>query len=273
MPTTPEPGAERVIITPPEAEEMLADNQCNRPIRQVRIDRFARDMSNDQWDLNGETVKLSDAGSLLDGQHRLLACIKADMPFETYLIRNLPRAAQRTVDTGAARTMGDQFVMEGEDNGHALAAVARWYFKWLRGIRLAASTSLEPTHPEMLALLRSEPRLRVAAGKGLAYRMQFKKVKPSTWAMGWLLLTTRDVEDAEGFLHRCATGVDCSEGAPELAFRNRIMNAKDAGEKMNAYGELAYLLAAWRHYRRGQTIGKLQAPKGGWTTRNYPEPI
>lgn len=261
-----------MTITPDIAREMLADNRCNRPVRYNRVARFARDMADGNWQVNGETVKLSPDGALLDGQHRLLACLQSGASFDTYVIRGLDRDVQATIDTGAARTMGDQLVMRGEKHAMLLAAIIRWYYKWLHGVSFTGSTADEPTHHEMDSLLTADPRLRDAADAAIGYRSQFRFVKPSTWGMAWMLTGASGQGAADVFLKKCATGIDCQEGDPALAFRNRIINGREGSENLNAYEELAYLIQAWNLHRAGRTIGRLGAPKGGWTAKNYPKP-
>ena len=90
-----------MTITPAMAQEWAGLNTRNRPVRYTKVAQFARDMTAGKWMLNGETIKIASDGTILDGQHRLYACIQAEVPFETVVIRGLPMEAQDTIDTGA----------------------------------------------------------------------------------------------------------------------------------------------------------------------------
>lgn len=63
------------IITPETAKSWLLKNVHNRPLRDGLVTTYATDMANEQWQSNGESIKFSSEGELLDGQHRLAAVI------------------------------------------------------------------------------------------------------------------------------------------------------------------------------------------------------
>ena len=264
---------EVMTITPQIAQEWAALNTRNRPVRYSKVAQLARDMKAGKWVLNGETVKIASDGTILDGQHRLTACIQAGAAFETVVIRGLPPEVQDTIDTGIARKMADQLALRGEKDTVLLAAITRWAFKWLRGVRNSGRGDQEPTHAEMLALLEAEPRIRDAALWANAARQKFKSVNGSVYGMGWLLFHGSDHLAAEVFLPSILTAADHPEGDPALAFRDRIWRARENGERLNQYEQLGYLIMAWNAFREERPLSRLQAPKGGkFSPKTYPEP-
>ncbi|MBX3482399.1 hypothetical protein [Phenylobacterium sp.] len=54
-------------ITPEIAERLLQANSLNRRISGPVVERYARDMKAGRWKLNGQTIKISARGRLLDG--------------------------------------------------------------------------------------------------------------------------------------------------------------------------------------------------------------
>jgi len=76
-------------ITPERAEVYLGKNTENRSIRKKTVDFYAQQMRDGEWEENAETIKFRSNGVMLDGQHRLLACIEAGVPFRTLVARNL----------------------------------------------------------------------------------------------------------------------------------------------------------------------------------------
>lgn len=266
------PVPEVVTITPDMAREWTEKNTRNRTVRYAKVAQMARDMKAGEWSLNGETIKLCTDGTVIDGQHRLYACIQAEAPFRTFVVRDLPMSVQDTIDTGATRRMADQLIMRGESDAATLAAIARWLLKWRSGVRGWGSADVEPTHAEMLALIDAEPAVREAAAFAASARGKFKSVSGSTWGMAWLLFHASDVTAAGAFLEKALTGADCSAGDPVLAFRTRIWNARENGERLTQYEQLAYLVLAWNAVRDGRRIGKLQLPKGRLTSKNFPAP-
>ena len=78
------------IITPSKAKEYLAYNICNyRNVDHYRVNTYANDMLSGAWQDNGESIKFGVDGKLLDGQHRLLAIVKAGVPIGMYVCRGV----------------------------------------------------------------------------------------------------------------------------------------------------------------------------------------
>src|SRR5258708_40251676 len=85
----PIPGAPPAFateITPEMATQWLEKNTMNRRIRQSDVDNLTGIMKRGQWELNGETIIISDTGDVLDGQHRLSACFLGNTAFQSYVV-------------------------------------------------------------------------------------------------------------------------------------------------------------------------------------------
>jgi len=66
---------EVVEVSPTKALEMLSNNIDNRKLKTRIVKVYANDMRNDLWVENGETILVTEDGSILNGQHRLSAVI------------------------------------------------------------------------------------------------------------------------------------------------------------------------------------------------------
>ena len=106
------PYTQLETITPEIAENYFKSNGLNRPIADTTVDSYARDILTGRWNLNGESIKFSRAGRLLDGQHRLLAIIKAQRPVEMMVTYGLKESVMPTLDSGKARSIGDRLKIE-----------------------------------------------------------------------------------------------------------------------------------------------------------------
>jgi len=263
-----------MTVTPGMAKEWLSRNDGNRPLRYPLAAQLARDMREGKWDVNGETVKIADDGTLLDGQHRLTACIMAEVPFETFVVTGLPRDTQKTIDTGAKRRMGDVLALAGEQNANLLAALARSACVWDRGGRVRQRGSDgEPTHAEMGGYLDAHPELRDAVSFAMSARPKMRSVRPVVFGMAWLLFNRKSPEQAEWFLARLLDGADLSAGHPVHTLRAKIWRAKENDERLTEHEQLFLLVLAWNHYRAGNTAVSLyKLPAGGLTPKNFPEP-
>ena len=93
-------------ITPEMAQEYLKYNTENyRSINNGRVISYSNDMKSGKWQMNGEAIKFSEDGKLLDGQHRLQAIVRAGIPVEMLVIRGVKDDVS-LYDIGATRSLG-----------------------------------------------------------------------------------------------------------------------------------------------------------------------
>lgn len=71
---------EKILVTPDVARDLLSRNVENRKIRQGWVKELARRITANEWRLTHQGIAVDSDGNLLDGQHRLLAVIKANVP-------------------------------------------------------------------------------------------------------------------------------------------------------------------------------------------------
>lgn len=123
----PPENSRRVTITPELAEHIILSLQdVNRPRRATSVRKYADDMAGGRWLLTGETIKFGKSGLLRDGQHRLAACVRAGVPFETYVLFGIADDAFTAMDIGRKRDGNDTFAIAGVKNANNAAAAARW---------------------------------------------------------------------------------------------------------------------------------------------------
>lgn len=115
------------VITPAVAAEYLKNNENNRKPNKGQVGFYAKMMQNGEWELNGEAIKFAPDGRLLDGQHRLMACVEANVPFETAVIREVEEKVFATFDQGWQRKKGQVFSLANIPNGTNVAAAINKY--------------------------------------------------------------------------------------------------------------------------------------------------
>jgi hypothetical protein len=147
------------MVTPERAERLLALNTINRGISGGVVDKYARDMRAGRWYLNGQTIKLTTSGQLLDGQHRLEAVKKAKRPFPAIVVEGIPESFLGSLDVGHKRGLSEILRDRGETNTASLASALRWLWMLKHEVVLAANTS--PTNGEMLELLEESPEIEM----------------------------------------------------------------------------------------------------------------
>ena len=98
-----------VRITPEDAEELLNKNyKGQRNLKKANVNQFTRLIEDGEWDAyKGEIVKVTRDGILIDGQHRLTACINAGKPIDVLYCDEYNIKDHKFIDAGAARTPAD----------------------------------------------------------------------------------------------------------------------------------------------------------------------
>ena len=94
------PTAHAPEITPARARELLEGGHRNRPVSHRRVRTIAQAMTGGKYVLNGETIVLDVSGRLLDGRHRLLACVLANLPIASFVVEGIAAAVFPSLDQG-----------------------------------------------------------------------------------------------------------------------------------------------------------------------------
>lgn len=151
-------------ITPDIAAQYLTTMLRNRKVRARHVETLALSIVQGQWQLNGETIKFNTVGELIDGQHRLLAVIKADLPIQSYVIHEIAEQYIDTIDVGLKRSAGDIFQFEGYSNATNLCASARWIWRYEQGLMLGYGRSA--TIDNLKAVISAHPEIKNSLAYG-----------------------------------------------------------------------------------------------------------
>lgn len=129
-------------IYPEDAAEMLTHNKNNRHISDKAVDKLARDMKNGRWLENGEPIIFEETGILKDGQHRLSAIVKANVPVRMLIVKGVAKGQADLYDAGRARTTSDILQLRGEKElGNTyICAVIKAIYEFDKGVKM---TNLE----------------------------------------------------------------------------------------------------------------------------------
>lgn len=212
------------LITPAEAQEMLKGNTGNyrKPCRK-RVEALSIVMGRGEWELNGETIKIALDGSILDGQHRLLACVRSGVPIYSVVVTGI-KATARNIDRGLPRTLPQWLSHINVPNAKNIAAICRFVVAHDKGLWDRESISAHEVLDSDVIEYESRHRDELQWALKLACRA--KKVIPVGILGPVLHIGTRDTGDlqmAEWFTSSLATGEDLSDSDPVLHLRNRAL--------------------------------------------------
>jgi hypothetical protein len=219
-------------ITPARAEQFLTLNDNNRKIIPRVAEKYARDMRAGSWALNGQTLKVSTTGRLLDGQHRCYAAMKTGKSFRVIVVNGLPDAIFETLDSGPVRSLGEVLGTRGERNVNSLAAALQKL--WLYEQDLPTYSSLRGSHAELLSVLEQNPGIRDSVQYTLSHG---RDVVPGGIAGATHYLAARwNREQADHFMARVGDGAELKLHDPILRFRELML--RNRANKRDPYREV-----------------------------------
>ena len=120
-------GMHAELVTPEKAREYLKHNTHNRKAQAARVNTIARDIINDKWTLSPTPISFAADGTLLDGQHRLMAIIRANKPIYLFVARNVPNGT--IFDRGKSRSAKDALDIFGYDVSNTAIALINFKAK------------------------------------------------------------------------------------------------------------------------------------------------
>jgi hypothetical protein len=255
------------IITPDQAAELMARNENNRRIKQLKIDQYARDMRAGRWNADSSDISFDWNGRLANGQNRLLACIQADVPFPTLVRTGIDPTAVDSMDAGAVRTFGDVLKMHAAaDPNNAAAAIslrARYESIAEQGGTLI-ERRLPLTRQEVLAFLTEHPQLEKMITVARSMYSTAPSIPRSVWLAGMSMASERSEDDARRFAGAFLAGETTGTGDPIIALMRYAMAIQQTGRggptKLKNAG-LRHLLAfvtAWNAWRADEKLDAIK---------------
>jgi len=116
---------EVLLVTPEIAEAWLDQNSNNRKMSAGVVSKYMRDMRDGNWKFTGDPIRFDDNHVLIDGQHRLAACVKSGTPFETVVMYGFTNGARDVLDIGKSRNIADILTLKGTSNGRKVSSALR----------------------------------------------------------------------------------------------------------------------------------------------------
>jgi hypothetical protein len=220
-------SATMMEITPDLAQIFLEEfNKENRNIQETHIQMIARDIKNEKWMVNAQPICFTadpfapgaayPEVRLLNGQHRLEACVRAGLPIEAPIAIGIDRRAFSTYDSHAKKNA----VKSGSSGGDRRIMGGAALLQWRIDNELRFNDRARPSSSELIETIERHPGM--ADQISLARRL---KDYGSAGVMTFFIYHLRQDAPhlADEFLEKLETGQDIERGSPLTEMRDRLM--------------------------------------------------
>lgn len=246
-------NTEIVEMTPQKAAELLLANTMNRPLNRRRVDQLAAEMLSGHWKENGDVIRISASGVLLDGQHRLSAIVKAGVTCQSILVTGLDTDVFHTIDTGDTRDAADILAISGHKSAAMRAAA----------IRLVDAYD-SPGSDFRKRFINNREMIDLAAkyhdiDKSFPYSRQPDRLFPPSTAVACHYIFSRiSPKDADAFMKYALEGVGLDDKSSILLLRRRLIGNLQSKAKLPYDYIIALTIKAWNSFRDGKPMGNLR---------------
>lgn len=227
-------------ITPKKAQEWLQRNVNNRPVRQRLVNDYAAAMTAGAWKVNGDSIRFNCNGDMVDGQHRLLACIKSGVTFESYVVDGIQVDAFDTIDQGFKRVVSDLFARRGYKHYVMLASGVRWIWRY------EGSMTIQGAMREDLANDIIERHSGIHTAVQIASEhSRSGLIQPGLFAFLLYWTGQKDVSRAEKFWLSVVDGDSLEKGTPAYLLNRRLVQNLGSVSKLGSTVVAALSVKAW----------------------------
>jgi hypothetical protein len=246
--------ARLVLVTPAVAEDWLKKNrENNRNVGRSRVRQYAADMKAGRWRLGDQAVSFDAEGRLVNGQHRLHACVLSGCAFWTVALWGLDADSFLVIDSGKKRSTDDAMKIGDVDAPSGCGATVRRVFLSHRTYAGRAFTDLEVAgflsrHGASVAFAhRHLPRGKVCNASTRAAVCRAHAAGKSS----------RRLED---FCRVLSTGLMVPGDEAAVFLRNHVLEEAQQGAGRQRSKLYAVVEAALAAFLKGEAVKKLPAP-------------
>lgn len=252
----PEIITEVMHITPATAKNWLSTNiNRNRPLSKPNLQMLERELREGRWKVNGEAIKFDINDQLIDGQHRLTACVNTGIPIDSLVIMGIQPETFDTLDTGRSRGIADVLAINGVEAGGK-------YGKLAAGIRTAIQLQQgtyvlngRVSNDEAIEWLHANPGITEFVNTGKMTR----RLLPSAVYIGMrYLITQKHPVEAGQFFELFESGVGLTERSPIKALRDKLVIQQGKAAKLRPLDITAMAIKAWNLFLSGRTTVNLR---------------
>jgi hypothetical protein len=240
------------LITPELALSWLTEkNIRNRRKMPSAVDRYASEIRNGRWMLNGESIIFDWNGNLLDGQNRLWAVFETGVPVECLVVTGIDPDAFRTIDKGNKRQIAhDLHVLQEMDTNVLAAALA--HLRRLERGDFWSTTAVDRfvSSTEAIETLERYPEIR----DSIPWGRECKDLLPMSLGTFFHFVFSReDAPTANQFFEDLGSGAGLTPTEPVYHLRERLFKDRlSSASKLGVRPKMALVVKAWNKTMAGE---------------------
>ena len=263
-------SAKLMVIQPVVAAHWLEKNKHNRTIVKAHRERLKNIVVSDEYDVTGDTIKFDWDGNLLDGQHRLMACVETGIAIETWVIFGLDPKVFAKIDQGAVRTNAHVvgIAVDGHDGFKDTRTTAA-AIKGIFGIQNAIQSGTLPKNVQwhlnerleasvVRAFAREHEALLVEAVtsvRGPEARSVMRP--PGAFAAVYFVLAQKNHSRAREFFTSLGSGANLGSTSPILKLRLLLVNSIGDKSRTGPW-KTAITIRAWNAWLKKKQVRQLR---------------
>lgn len=253
------------ILTPDRAELLLKNNPNNRNLNKPRARALSHAILRGEWDFNGDAIRVSMTGELMDGQHRCAGIVMAGIGVPVLMVYGIGDSAMLTMDIGAKRTLANMLQVRGFKDTAQLANTGGWLFRFLAGptdIKVRAV----PTPTQLVDILDAWPGLydSVRAYGVLSFRQACGNAPRAPLAALHTLTSREFPQQTEDFAKQMTTGIGaCTTVATMRSYYSAIrgddgpLRTRQGAYASKSWYSILMAVKSWNAFISGRDLTRL----------------
>ncbi len=260
------PSVEIFTISPVLAREWLELAGRNRRLDLNRVREYSQQMTDGFWGLTGDAITFDIHGRLVNGQHRLHACIKADCSFRSTVLQRVEEEVFKYTDQGKTRNPATILHLDGIKDSTSIAPMVRVVIKieLCEGGNRPFSFSGRQSKVlinDILGFAHAHIKLLTEASYAVK-RPAIARPK-SLWGALYFHIVNRGRDVGRDFMHKVLTGEGTGPGDPAYAVRERTIR-QNFDKRAARSGPITadYVIHGWNAHLRGRSLTRSTEGKG-----------
>jgi hypothetical protein len=255
-----------IEMTPELASEFLRLNGRNRPVSDTFVKQYVKAMLDKRWIFNGDSIRISREGLIVDGQKKLLAVIESGCTQTFNVQTGLAPESFEVMDIGQMRSASDTLAVAGFPNYNVMAGAIKLILAYKSGqmkqqaqgssrsVKFSNSDVREFAEGKMNKDLMNEA---TTYGNKFAYRAKF--FSPSTYAAFYYMMAEIDHDACLLFFEMLTSGENISSSSYSSVWllRKRLIEMMKSSMVFRTADKYALLIKAWNYFKNNREIKQL----------------